>query len=94
MTTSYIFDNQIGVIQKPMAPSRFGNWIGWAWLHYYGLSVQCVSKHRFAAGTPVSIEKTLNDDWWWVRVEQTCLINGMDLEEPTPSEFMQGELSL
>ena len=86
-----IYENQLGILWKPMLPTRFGNWKGWVLLQKYQLYVLVMSTQRFSAGTVLSVEKTLNDDWWWTRVEQTRFINGMD-DEPDASGWVQGQL--
>ena len=89
--SSFIFDQQYGLLLKPMCPTPFGKWKGWIRLHFYGWDVQCISKIRFSSGLVIAAEKTLNDDWWHVRVEQTALINSIDLDDDDTG-FSQGVL--
>jgi hypothetical protein len=91
MTSSIFFDRQYGVLQRPMAPTRFGNWLGWVYLHWYGLNVKVWSPERFPAGHVLVVEKTMNDDLWSTQVEQTKLVNG---DQERPDDFIQGVLSL
>ena len=90
-SSSFLFDQQYGLLLKPMCPTRFGNWKGWARLHFYGHDVMVFSNRRFATGDVLALEKTLNQDHWITRVEQTVLINGIDLNDDDTG-FSQGAL--
>ena len=91
MASSFIYDEPIGIVQSPMRPTVFGNFCGYALITATGVIVRFLSETRFPADTAVCLRKTLNDAFYWCRVEQTLFINGMT--KPFDDEgFVTGSL--
>ena len=74
-TSSFIFDQQYAELIHPMSPTLFGHYWGWVKL-WNGEIVKALSYVRFSAGSFLAIEKTLNQDFWLVRIDRSKDING------------------